>query len=68
LSYLANGQTNRQTDKQTNKLGQKHYLLGGGNYLLRSNNTALEHSTEKPYNITQKSSEKQLTNINSYCT
>jgi len=24
--------TDRQTDKQTNKNRQKHYLLGGGNY------------------------------------
>jgi len=29
LSYLANTQTNRQTDK----VWQKHYLLGGGNYV-----------------------------------
>jgi len=28
-SYLAN----RQTNKQTNKNRQKHYLLGGGNYM-----------------------------------
>jgi len=28
LSYLANTQTNRQT----NKVWQKHYLLGEGNY------------------------------------
>jgi len=28
LSYLAN----TQTDRQTNKLWQKHNLLGGGNY------------------------------------
>jgi len=28
LSYLANTQTDRQTDK----VWQKHYLLGGGNY------------------------------------
>jgi len=27
LSYLAN----RQTNKQTNKVWQKHYLFGGGN-------------------------------------
>jgi len=30
LSYLADTQTNRQT----NKNWQKHYLLGGGNYSL----------------------------------
>jgi len=32
LSYLAN----RQTNKQTNKLGQKHYLLGGGNQFIQN--------------------------------
>ena len=31
LSYLANTQADRQTDRQTNKLWQKHNLLGGGN-------------------------------------
>jgi len=30
LSYLADTQTDRQTDK----VWQKHYLLGGGNYLI----------------------------------
>ena len=35
-SYLANTQTNKQTDRQT-KTGKKHNLLGGGNKKKRSN-------------------------------
>jgi len=30
--------THRQTNKQTNKVWQKHYLLGGGNYRTKHNN------------------------------
>jgi len=36
MSYLANTQLNRQTDKQTNKVWQKHNLLGVGNKKLPS--------------------------------
>jgi len=31
---LTHRQTNRQADKQTNKVWQKHYLLGGGNQIV----------------------------------
>jgi len=33
LSYLVN----RQTNKRTNKVWQKHYLPGGGNYKFKNN-------------------------------
>jgi len=32
LSYLANTQTDKQTDRQTNEVWQKHNLLDGGKY------------------------------------
>jgi len=41
LSYLAN----TQTDRQTNKVWQKHYLLGGGNSIYLESVTSNAYAT-----------------------
>jgi len=40
LELLADTLTNKQTDRQTNKNQQKHYLLGIGNNFTRYISTA----------------------------